>query len=60
MLKKPNPKKDKSARRARNPLRTIGYGVYGKNGYYPKLEQCKNCLLRSATTDDGFCAECKK
>ena len=57
---KPNPKIDKSARRERNPLRTIGYSPDGRRGgYYKKIEQCKNCLLRSAVTDDGYCAECK-
>lgn len=60
MKKKPNPKKDKSARRVRNPLNVLGYAPNdGRKGYFRKVEQCKKCTLRSAVTDTGLCAQCK-
>ncbi len=60
VIMKTNPKKDKSARRKRNPLPTVAFAPYGRHGgLYKKVEQCKKCTLRSAVTPEGLCVQCK-
>lgn len=61
MEKKLNPKKNKEARRKRNPLTVVGVGVPGKRGsYYPVHKTCPNCSLRSMDPHDEMCFRCMK
>lgn len=60
-MKKLNPKKNKEARRKRNPLVVVGVGVPGKRSmFYEVRKTCPNCMLRSMKPHDEMCSHCLK
>lgn len=59
-MKKLNPKKNKEARRKRNPLVVVGVGVPGKRSmFYEVRKTCPNCTLRSMGPHDQMCNQCR-
>lgn len=60
-MKKLNPKKNKEARRKRNPITILGVCPDGdRSRYYEARKTCPNCTLRSMRPHDEMCSHCLK